>query len=150
MTDIDPLTGEVIDRATLITEHLAIVDATREAWTEFERLQKLRNESERQVIRVLGVDGGAITPDGRAVAVIPGAPGRRTVDKHACEAWKEQLIAAGVGKETKAFQPPTLAQLNEARAELTARGVPVSTLITKAPAGQPALKIVDTTAGATS
>lgn len=145
---VHPVTGEVLDEATA----LEVASEVAALLVEEERLRRekaasLRVSEEacarlRSSIRSLvPVEGSVRVSPTVSVVVQPGKPGRRGVDAQACEAYRNELVALGLGRVEARFRPPKISEVDAARAELTAAGVPVS-VIAPDPEKQPAEVVV--------
>lgn len=89
--------------------------ATREQWSSV-----LADE--------LGKGGAVLIHDGKTIAYV--GDGRRTINKHAIEAHAEQLPASLLPREETVIKYPGVGDVDKREADLKARGVDPSTLVT--------------------
>lgn len=150
MTDRTPVahpdTGEVLDDAgarELGLELSAVQSSIKEHLEEADRLGKTANQIRRALIDYVGEDNALPLTDWWTLTVLPGAPGRKSVNKDAAEAHREQLLSLGLGKVEEIFKPPTVADLNKRRAEVTAAGIPWKQIVTVGDAGPAHIEIVE-------
>lgn len=139
---VDPQTGEVMaDREALAAEWVALDGEITAVRAELRELEERAAAVRRALVAVLGLDG-SVRGDGWTLVVTPGSAGRRMVARDVAAAYQEQLLDRGLGERVTEFQPPTLAQVNAARAELVAAGVPLGELIVGGQPGPPQIQIV--------
>jgi hypothetical protein len=120
-----------------------VVDALREAREEVARLEREHTRLHAQVVAAVGVGGAvALSPD-VSVVVEPGQPGRRTVDRVVAALYREELVGLKLGRVVTEYRPPTVAEVNAARALVIAAGVNLAALIPDVPAGSPRVTVVD-------
>lgn len=131
-TPSDPRTGEVLDPAeaalraeSIAREYVAADAAYRAAKHDADELDARRYALSVALRKVLPVEGRA---DGGAawIVIAPGKPGSRRVSAAGCDAYREQLLDLDLGRMETRFRPPTISEVDAARAVLTAAGVPVS------------------------
>ena len=144
----DPRTGEVlapdaagIVAASIAVEYTAVESAYQAAVNDVRELDERRQSLRHALQKVLPVEGRA---DGGVAWVVltPGKPGRRSVSAQGCDAYREQLLTLGLGRLEQTFRPPKISEVDAARAELTAAGVPVSVIAPTPEAHAPTVVIV--------
>lgn len=139
---VDPVTGEVMaDREALAAEWVALDEEIHGVRAELRELEERAASVRRALVDDLGLDG-SVRGDGWTLVVTPGSSGRRMVAKDVAQAYQEVLLDRGLGERVEEYRPPTLAQVNAARAELVAAGVPLGELVVGGQPGPPQIEIV--------
>lgn len=141
-----PDTGEVLDDAAareLGRALVAIKHSIDEAFAEARRLQDLAAPIRHALIEYLGVNNALTIDDQRTVAVLPGAAGRKSVDRVAAQRHAEQLADLGLGKTETTYKAPTVAELNKNRAQVVAAGIPWDDLVLEGTPGPATIEIVE-------
>lgn len=146
---VHPETGELLDAAAALevargvaVELVAAKRAADDAAAECRDLDR-RVEFLKAAIRGLIPVEGRVQAGNAWVVVQPGKPMRRCVNTAACDAYREQLLTLGLGSVSQKYRPPTISQVDAARAELTAAGVPISEIAPTPGPYPPEVVIVD-------